>query len=434
MNVHAPALRVSLHDLVEEYEAKKRGLEALGNQLSEAVKACEMGTQIGGSYGGDIWGRGGRPGMSAPERALRSSAWRHVYKGLNIHLLAPASERSKFKRELEDPPEFTIDNIRATFGDYVANPRDSILRGLAEVFTQLDPAYKSHSKVRIGVKGLPKRVIIGGAASRYSYGTWGHDKLRDMINALRVYRGEEHLDPRTFADLRDEALKSGEAQFEGLTLRAFQNGNMHVLFDAETCRDINKALAEFYGEVLPDAPEENAKRQASTAVSADLAYYPTPAKVARELLRDIYPHEDLRILEPSCGCGRILDAAREAYPSATLRGIEVDPGRVAEARMKGHIVQAANFLDVPPDPSFDVVLMNPPFCGQHWRKHLDHAKRFLRNRERSRGVVHCILPATAWYDGHLTKADGRWSDLPVASFAESGTNVPTGIFTTWSDQ
>lgn len=36
-----------------------------------------------------------------------------------------------------------------------------------------------------------------------------------------------------------------------------------------------------------------------------------------------------------------------------------------------------------------------------------------------------ILPATAHYDhGELT---GDWRDLPVASFTEAGTNVPTGL-------
>ena len=295
-------------------------------------------SKVRGTYGGDIWGRGGKPATYGAEKALRSSAWRHVYRGLNIHLLATASERKRFERELEDPPEFTIDNIRATFGHYVADPRGSILRGLAETFVNLDPAYKSHSKVRIGVKGLPKRVIIAGAGGRYAYGNWGYDKLRDLLNALRVYRGEEHLDHRAFSDLQGKAVKEGEADFEGMTLRAFQNGNMHVLFDADTCLDINRALSEFYGEVLTDAPDEGAKKRPGTAVSADLAYYPTPQSVADRLMADVLIREGYRVLEPSCGCGRLLDAAREVEPSAILRGIEVHPGRAAEARAKGYAV------------------------------------------------------------------------------------------------
>ncbi|WP_216597730.1 DUF4942 domain-containing protein [Loktanella sp. 3ANDIMAR09] len=396
--------------------------------------ACEIGVSIGGAYGGDIWGRGGKPAVFDAKRVLRSSAWRHVYRGLNIDKIAPASDRSRFEREMDDPPEFTIDNIRATFGAYIVDQRGSILRGLAEAFVDLDPAYKSHSKVRIGVKGLPKRVIINGAAARHSYGSLGADRLRDMLNALRVYRGEDHLEHAELSEWKKEARKAGDAARDGITLRAFNNGNMHVLFDPTTCRDINMALAEFYGEVLPDAEDGDQPRRAGRDVAKDLAYYPTPVAVADRLVGDLYPHDDMRILEPSCGCGRILDSARKAYRHAIIRGIEVDPGRAALSRSKGYAVTTGNFLDVPPDPTFDAVLMNPPFVGRHWRKHLDHARRFLRQRDRGRGVIRCILPASAWYDGHLEGVAGQWRDLPVASFAESGTNVPTGIFTTWGDQ
>jgi hypothetical protein len=86
-----------------------------------------------------------------------------------------------------------------------------------------------------------------------------------------------------------------------------------------------------------------------------------------------------------------------------------------------------------------MVVMNPPFNGTHWRKHLDHARKFVKPADpeqrfgrRGAGCVICILPATAYYDGHLDDLNGQWQDLPVASFAASGTNVPTGFFTLWA--
>lgn len=430
MNTHVPAFRLSLPDVVAEYEAKRADLARLASELSEVVAACEMGTQIGGAYGGDLWGRGGKPSLDAKiaERVIRSAAWRHVYKGLNIHLLATASERKRFERELDDPPELTLGNIRATFGDYIVNPRGSILRGLAEVFVQLDPAYKSHSKVRIGVKGLPKRIILSGFGG---YSDFGRDRLRDILFSIAACQGKPAPTHREISDLAPYAPTDTEGH--GLKIKRFQNGNAHIHFSPEILLTVNRGLAEFYGEVLPDAPEENATKRTGTSVSADLAYYPTPEAVSKALLRDLYIREGQRVLEPSCGCGRLLDAVRREYPAATVRGIEVHGGRAAEARAKGHAVQVANFLEVPADPSFDVVIMNPPFAGKHWRKHLNHARKFLRQDGHKRGVIKCILPATAWYDGHLSKQDGQWSDLPVASFAESGTNVPTGIFTTWGD-
>jgi SAM-dependent methyltransferase len=126
-----------------------------------------------------------------------------------------------------------------------------------------------------------------------------------------------------------------------------------------------------------------------------------------------------RVLEPSCGDGRILDELRARNCSAL--GIEYHPGRAAEARAKGHAVLCANFLDQPATADFDKVVMNPPFYGRHYVKHVRHAFEFLKPG----GTLVAVLPATAHYDhGDLT---GEWRDLPVGSFAEAGTNVPTGL-------
>lgn len=65
--------------------------------------------------------------------------------------------------------------------------------------------------------------------------------------------------------------------------------------------------------------------------------------------------------------------------------------------------------------------MNPPFYGRHYVKHVQHALRFLKPG----GTLVSILPATAHYDHDELK--GEWRDLPVASFADAGTNVPTGL-------
>ena len=69
---------------------------------------------------------------------------------------------------------------------------------------------------------------------------------------------------------------------------------------------------------------------------------------------------------------------------------------------------------------FDHELKDPPFAGRHYVKHVRHALKFLRPR----GVLVSVLPASSYYDHK--ELEGEWHDLPVASFAESGTNIPTG--------
>ena len=187
-------------------------------------------------------------------------------------------------------------------------------------------------------------------------------------------------------------------------------------------RDINRALAEWYGEVLPDVEEEAPGRpRAGTAVARDLQYYPTPAPLARRIVEGLGRIAGERVLEPSCGCGRLLDALRDA--GAKPFGIEVDLARAAQCREKGHAVQRANFLETVPTGDYDRVVMNPPFYGTHYARHVEHALRYLHPN----GVLTAILPAAARYDHGLLS--GSWEDLPVGAFSTSGTNVNTCILT-----
>ncbi|TPM62104.1 MULTISPECIES: class I SAM-dependent methyltransferase [unclassified Mesorhizobium] len=445
--MNAIARQSTVIDLIAEYDEKREAIEAEVKAFEAAYSRLEMAACIQGKFAGPVSQH--RPYVSADtlKRNLCKSGWKAVYDRLQIDRIASARDRKLFDQTIENPPELTFDNAKATFGDYLERPRHHILRGLAEVFADLDPAYKSHSKVKIGVKGLPKRAILSNFGD-YS-GTYGRDKLRDIVNALAAYRGQPLMEHAEFLIISD-AHRAGEDGIldgrpapiqrgdkdeptplpdRGLWIRKFSNGNAHVFFAPETLTDINRALAEFYGEVLPDAEEENAKPRAGTSVSKDLQFYWSPLGVIERALEvaGIYnlrewrnnPPEPSRILEPSCGDGRIMDAIRSR--GHRVFGIEYHAGRAAEARAKGHNVLTANFLECPAKPEFGFVVMNPPFYGRHYVKHVRHALKFLKPG----GTLVSILPATAWYDHGELKGD--WTDLPVGSFADAGTNVPTGI-------
>lgn len=429
------ALQRSLAEVVAEYEQKTATLHKSIGDFEAAGAILKREATIAGTWGGVAIDTG-----SIYERmladSLLKSAWRHVYAGLKIESIASAKDKKLFEQSFENPPPFTLSNIRATFGDYLLNPRGNILRGLAEVFCDLDPAYKSHDKVRIGVKGLPKRIILNCCGDWYH--GYGSNRVRDILNALASYQGKPLITSQEMRALwhNGEVMRvDGEHTFQdrynsetiriigrGVWLRRFSNGNGHLFFDASTLRDINLALAEFYGDVLPDCSEEkpDQKRQ-STAVSKDLQYYPTPAKVVHRVMADLWIKKGEKVLEPSCGCGRFLDALRSA--GAEAFGIEVDSGRAALCRAKGHKVLVRNFLETAPTGDYDRVVMNPPFYGKHYAKHVEHALKFLKPG----GQLTAILPASARYDHGLL--DGRWHDLPVGSFMESGTNINTTVLT-----
>ncbi|RWO20684.1 DUF4942 domain-containing protein [Mesorhizobium sp.] len=446
--MNAIAKQSTVTDLIEEYEEKLGAIESEVKAFEAAYGRLEMAACIQGKFVGPVSQH--RPYVNADnlKRNLCKSGWKAIYERLQIDRIASARDRKLFDQTVENPPDLTFDNAKATFGDYLERPRYHILRGLAEVFSDLDPAYKSHSKVKIGVKGLPKRVILSSFGSYY--GTYGRDKLRDIINALAAYRGQPLMEHAEFNAIdkahragEDAALdgreipvyRNGKDELEstpdrGLTIRIFGNGNAHVFFAPDTLTDINRALAEFYGEVLPDAEEEDAQRRPGTEIAKDLQFYWSPSAVIEKALDHAGIHDKSayaygatlpahRVLEPSCGDGRILDALR-ARGCLTF-GVEVHAVRAAEARAKGHNVLTANFLECPAKPDFDFVVMNPPFYGRHYLKHVRHALEFLKPS----GTLVSILPATAWYDHGELKGD--WHDLPAGSFSEAGTNVPTGI-------
>jgi Domain of unknown function (DUF4942)/Methyltransferase small domain len=452
--MNAIALPSTVFDLIEEYETKALNVEQAIAALEAAQTAFDMGCTVQGTYADRVVNHG-IAHASTMRRNLLKSGWRAVYSRLRIADIATAKDKQLFDRTMANPPPLTLDNAKATFIDYLVNPRDHILRGLAEVFCALDPAYKSHSKVKIGVQGLPKRIIVTGFAN---YSSHGENQLRDIVNALASYQGKPHIEWGELRKVKDAAFSS-QGQFamdgtydlpstrgedepkravdRGITVRGYQNGNAHVIFDKTALLDINRALAEFYGDVLPDVEEDGLPRQTSTAVSKDLQFYWTPPAVVNAALEyaDVWSDQqysgkrpELRILEPSCGDGRIMDEIR--VRGYRVLGIEFDAGRAAECKAKGHSVVRSNFLEQRAVEEFDRVVMNPPFYGKHYAKHVRHAFKFLKPG----GTLVAILPATARYDHNelndlipMTRwcNESPWKDLPVASFAEAGTNVPT---------
>jgi hypothetical protein len=435
MNAHVPALQPKISDIVAEYDKKRAALSGALKNFETNILDMKMAATVSGTHGQEnIDVRG--PSLSTLESHLLKSAWHHMYNGLNIKALTGPTDKRLWEQAMAKPPPFTLDNVRATFDKYIVDPRGAVLRSLAEVFCNLDQAYKSHDKVKIGVAGLPKRVVMRGFGSSTHY---GREQLQTILNALAAYQDRPLM---TYPEL-DALMDDENALLEtrvitkpqrygkpdlipviarGVRLRRFQNGNGHLFFEKGTLTDINKALAEFYGSVLPDTTDEKpTKKQASTAVSKDLQYYATPAKLAEDIVDELYQVNGARFLEPSCGCGRLMDALRKA--GAKVYGIEVDVQRAAQSRAKGHSVLTANFLETVPTGDFDQVLMNSPFYGKHYAKHVEHAFKFLKPG----GTLTAILPVTARYDHGLV--DGKWRDLPVGSFSASGTNINTTILT-----
>lgn len=421
----------TVRDIIDEYTEKMENLDATIREFQGAVSTVNMNCEVGLGRCETLVSRA-YINRDEAVRILKASAWRAVYKTLNLDKVLSASDKKRFDQQLSNPPEPTPETLGATFGQYWQNPRYYILQGLAEVFCGLDKFYKSHSNFGFGVKGLPKRAILGQFKG---WGSWGHDRLTNMCQAMEQaapdawlgeYVPEEERKPwRDIIRDNSHAWKVSPPfkieQF-GIEVRCFLNGNAHVHFNKRALELINDCLHEFYGHVVPDDVPKPDKKQQSMEVSKDLAFYPTPAAAIQYVLSRIDVPKEGRILEPSCGEGAIMLALLKVT-SAKILGVEYHPQRVEVCRRKGLMVWQGNFLDYQVTAGFDMVMMNPPFAGQHWVKHIHKAHECLRPG--GQGVA--ILPATA--EGHVELPKGGiWYDLPMGSFRESGTNVNTGFY------
>jgi predicted RNA methylase len=175
---------------------------------------------------------------------------------------------------------------------------------------------------------------------------------------------------------------------------------------------------------------ENLVSAGAYTTDSDLAYFATPSDLAERIVGMAGPLAGKNVLEPSAGEGAIVYWLLRS--GARVTAVEFEPRRAKalESRYPNITTIVGDFLAIPAPvpPSFDAVVMNPPF-SLPGRRHADidhalHATRFLKsggtmvadagvdvNRPRCAGAERSSTPSVM--DG----ARGR--------FKESGTLVPT---------
>jgi SAM-dependent methyltransferase len=135
-----------------------------------------------------------------------------------------------------------------------------------------------------------------------------------------------------------------------------------------------------------------------------------------------------RVLEPSAGLGRILDALRPHGPAEVV-AVEIAPSLCAELYKQdraGVELLQRDFLTLPPDAlgTFDAVAMNPPFHLRADIRHTLHALRFLRPGGRLAGL--CM--DTRHRAEALRPLCDHWEPIHAGAFRAEGTGVPTVLF------
>jgi predicted RNA methylase len=393
-------------------------------------------------------------------RELDRSAWQALLDLTGGGELMDRQAKEEWRASLKDPAPFTPENCKATFAHLWGNRRELFLRGIANTFSRLDRRFRSHDGFKIGAR----LIIDGGLDTDYSAPHWKAYERRDTFEDVERLLYE--LDGKPYPSRVDKARREDGEEWPALAseavtklsranlpevvtgpyfrVRVFKNGNLHIWFEREDLlREVNRLLAEYYGEAIGDGHNETEAHSAPE-------YHLTPAKnfgafnTSPELAKRVAGFADIHkgqsVLEPSAGTGELAKAARAL--GGDVRCMEIQPGLAHElAQVHGFRTWNGDFLKATPADlgTFDLVLMNPPFDRGRDCDHVRHAWQFVKPG----GKLIAIMSARAEYgEDSRHKALHRliegaqscygresWHDLPPGSFAHAGTQVNTVALT-----
>lgn len=156
--------------------------------------------------------------------------------------------------------------------------------------------------------------------------------------------------------------------------------------------------------------------------------FQTPPAVAADLAALLALKPGARVLEPSAGLGRLLDAVAPYKPAEVVAVEQAAPlaAELYRQARPGVVLKQRDFMTLTPAElgAFDAVIMNPPFHLRADVRHIEHAMRFLKPG----GVLAALCMDTHHRRDAFQTVASTWRELPAGTFRASGTNVATIMF------
>ncbi len=143
---------------------------------------------------------------------------------------------------------------------------------------------------------------------------------------------------------------------------------------------------------------------------AQTGFYPTPPKLAEELVSGLDLYKISTILEPSAGTGnliRALESRASLYcgNDVTVDCCEIDPALrgilkegLKKTRFKRVTVVHDDFLTFDTYMSYDAIIMNPPFANGD-----THLLKAISMQERTGGIIRCLLNAETLHNPYTNQ-------------------------------
>ena len=387
-------------------------------------------------------------------RIVDTEVWAHVIEITDLERLMDKQAKDELHRQLmEEPPEVTVENIRATLQQFMGDAGTIFKRGIANAFSKLDRRFRSHDGWKIGGRMILDRMYDQSGFMNYHRDM--ESTLMDIERTFRVLDGQPGGASRSgIVSLLSQSrytgngARQGEVEDEFFKVRVFKNGNCHCWFKRDDLVErVNKLLGEYYGAPIPEergADDADPFSAPKTALAKNYGFFPTPDDVAARALDGVPFHRregepPLLVLEPSAGNGALAKIAADA--ECLVDCVEVHVGRADALRKSKRYrnVICADFLAWAPGAElYDVIVMNPPFDRERDIDHVVHAMKFLKPG----GHLCAIMSAgTEFRETKKSQAfrelmeakKARWRDLPAGSFSSVGTNCNTVTIRFYND-
>lgn len=432
---------------------------AYGPQLSDVDASTMTHRLLTGALNGvsvEFWAARrapvAAPTVAAPVEGVRTEQHLHTKRGFNMSIVIPPRvSREQFDALLEQckaaggwysrqwgqtPGGFAFKESAAaeafaatmapTGAAATMTPTDPMTpKRLRDIADKMQP--KIDDKMWDRLANTPKRV----AQAQHSRQEGGRlERAQKLLRAL----ADLHESDTVPDVLRHVKTSAAAVELVRAKSQHVANGYHGYVVDLNQPADDQPGTLAAWALLKADPEREKAealRRKLQGLQFANIpGYFPTPAPVIAAMLdrADLQPGH--RVLEPSAGHGALCDAARTLCGDIVPH--EVNHTLAGILRDKGYAVTQGDFLDTTPAPTFDRVLMNPPFEGLADIDHVRHAFDYLKEG----GRLVAVMSAGAFFNSRSKAADFRqWAehhgaeviDLPDGSFKESGTGVSTKL-------
>jgi len=167
----------------------------------------------------------------------------------------------------------------------------------------------------------------------------------------------------------------------------------------------------------------------------DFEFFYTPPAVIPLVMAKAGIRPGMRGMEPNAGGGALAMAAAEIVGKDNMTCYELMPQNVKKLQALGFALEGPqDFLSVEAMPSFDFVIMNPPFSGGRDVAHIRHALGFVKAGGKLVAIAstqwrdHDTRPAQSFRE-YLASLNADIQDIAPGAFREAGTDVATTLIT-----